>query len=298
MNFRNITLLILLTCSISTWAATTQVYQSLMPAAGQHELTPMAGIAAGLVGYKSAGDSAKTKLNQFMLGYKYGIAVDQSIGLQTGYSSAEYTTTTNYTSTTTDKYKGLNSFLINYQSLYEVTSFTAFTKVGYSFGLEKSKKDTDKNESNMVEPQNRLIFEAGAHQSLNEDIVLGGLVNYEKHLDGEAVSTSLTGDTTYKYSGGDIFYVAGFFEMPNFKTHPNVSLGLRRSYTLRSTNPSGSFVETPGLDFLILKASGRFEMNPNFSINPEIISQTLVGSSDIFDSYGLMGLSVTARLLF
>lgn len=283
---------------LSSTVFAAQVYQTLAPAAGQSEVTPMLGLGA------AAGETKGTPKVTFTAGianlglkYYYGLAEGQSLGLEVSYSSQTAKATGSGIMDTTQKNKGLTNPTVMYKGLFETGSASIFTQLGYKFGIEKEKNNGIDREGNVADGQNSFLINVGAYAPVHTDFIIGGYVNYEKANDGESTETNNGVDLVSQDTGGDSTLVAVFFEIPTNEYKPNASLG----YMTRGSSESkvgGSVIsKSDAVNYLVLKGSAQFPIDANMSFNPEIIYQSML-SNDTFDHYGVMAVAANLRILF
>jgi hypothetical protein len=274
-----------------------QVFQTLAPAVGQSEVTPYLGLAVASGETKG---TPKTTVSAGVAGlglsYYYGVVEGHSIGAEVSYLSQTITASATGFTDIKQKNKGLTNPVLKYKGLFETEAISLFGQLGYKFGIEKEKYNSTDSEGNSADGQNSILLNVGVYAPVNADMTLGGFINYEKANDGEKTITASGIDSTLKTSGGGSTLVAAFFELQSNEYKPNVTLG----HLTRNSSESVSGGTTTKVDakhYLVLSGSARFPIEPNLSINPEIIYQSLL-NNDTFDHYVVLAASASLRLLF
>lgn len=282
--------------SSSVFAA--QVFQTLAPTAGQSEVTPMLGIGGAYGTFKSNNDT-KLTASLFNLGvsYYYGLADGHAVGGEMNYLSTSSKVSGGGVAESTSKSKGIANPTVKYKGLFETGAVTISTQVGYKFGLEKEKYNSTDDEGNTADGQNSFLVDVGVYAPVSEVLIVGGFINYEKNSDGESTTTASGVDSTSKQSGGGYMHIKGFVELQNLDWRPNFTLGAVTNYSTKTTSAGGTVSESKETHGFFTSASARFQMQPNFSINPEVSYQSIT-DSDTFDTFGILTMSASARFLF
>lgn len=287
--------LIILIASLS--ASAEQVYQTLMPAAGQSDFRGTLHLAAGRYEGKAAGNDFDGTMGALgaEFSYSYGVFENHALTLSTTYTSTRNETEV---LNTTSKYKtkGLDGLDLGFSGLAKIETASVFYKLDYSLSLEKNKSDIDKDEGNTSSGRNILGVTFGAYTPVSADFTFGGYLNYSKAFDGKSTETSGGVDTDSDLSEGDSFKIAVFMEINN-DYHPNIELSHTANYSVEETTAGvSSRNESPSL--LAATGSARMELEKDLSLIGSITNAVMTKKVASIEKYNLVSLSATLRYLF
>jgi hypothetical protein len=256
-------------------AAKTDTTQTLMPVAGQSELTPTLNAIGMSFNYDAALSSAKGQGTQTTVKYYYGLTDGHALGAELGFvsmkiESSYFTGFSTVESTSTSS--GMSDVLLKYKGNYDLTVATLYWGLGYSISPEVSKyksKSNNESESNVASGQSAVVVSLAAVAPVS-NIKMGASVDYTGKQEGKAEEESSTGVVTkYTKTGGAGLQTRAFVEFDQL-AHLNVALTDIRTWSSRSVSESGaSTSSSTGSDLLGLEFSARFNVATNLDVIPQ-----------------------------
>lgn len=289
----------------SAATAKVETVQTLMPGAGQSELTPMLMYSGGLIKLRGATGQATSSSGLLVGKYFYGLTANHAVGARLGYASA--TTKSDLTFeglrfNNTSKSQGLGDITFGYKGNYDFAGPTIYWGAGYVLSPEIRKREevsASDVKSNQASGQNAVDLQVAAVMPVSA-VKIGGQVEYTIRENGKREDKSPSGVVTKStLSKGDSAAFRIFAEFETVPFRPNVALATLRTYTSESRSESGTVSTSSGTDLTGLEFSARAKVAPGFEIIPDVRYYTLQnGSSSGLEKAEVYYIGASGRFLF
>lgn len=271
---KKIILPLLLVSSIA--AAKTDSTQTLVPVAGQSELTPMLNAIGMNINFDTALSSSKGQGTQTTVKYYYGLTDNHALGAELGFISTKFDTTyftglSTVESSSTSS--GMSDVLLKYKGNLDLNVATLYWGLGYSVSPEVSKyksKTNNDSESNAASGQSAVVVSLAAVAPVS-NIKMGASVDFTGKQEGKEEDESSSGVVTkYTKTGGSGLQTRAFVEFDQL-AHLNVALADLRTWSSKSVSESGSSTSSStGSDLLGLEISARINVATNLDVIPQL----------------------------
>lgn len=279
--------------------AKTTSTQTLMPGAGQHEVTPEFAYQNSLL---KLSDPTEITSNLFKPGAKYyfGLNENHAIGIEVAFVTGKtegHGTNFSWTSKT----EGMADPIFRYKGSYNISAATAYWGLGFS--LSPVAKENDnladyESEKNATTGQSAILLSAGIVVPVSQ-FKLGMLLDHKAAQEGKEKTISTSNEVrNFTLTGGSDLQIRAFVEIENIY-HPNIAIVSWRTYSQNSVSGTSGYSQE-GADRLGVELSARYALLPNFEIIPQagyFEYQNLNGDTNV-ESTSQTVASLSGRWLF